>query len=82
MDCKIVKGTVDGDLFYNVLQSALLPHLMPFNGVNPYSIVILENASIHHVQGIVGMIIKVGVLVCFFLRTLLTSTLLKKLSQS
>ena len=56
LDCKVVKGTVDGDLFYDVLQSALLPDLMPFNGVNPHSIVILDNASIHHADGIVKMI--------------------------
>ena len=43
-----MKGTVDGDIFHDVLQSALLPHLMSFNGVNPHSIVILDNASIHH----------------------------------
>ena len=60
MDCKVVKGTVDGDLFYDVLQSALLPHLMPFNGVNPLRIVILDNASIYHADGIVKMINQVG----------------------
>ena len=38
---------------------------MPFNGVNPHGIVILDNASIHHVQGIVEMINEVGALVLF-----------------
>ena len=38
---------------------------MLFNGVNPHSIVILDNASIHHVQGIVEMINEVGALVLF-----------------
>ena len=36
---------------------------MPFNGVNPNSVVILDNCSVHHVQGIVSMITEVGALV-------------------
>ena len=49
---------VINNLFHDVLQSALLPLLMPFNGtgVNPRSIVILDNTLIHHVDGIVEMI--------------------------
>ena len=65
LDCKVIQGTVDGDLFYDVLQSALLPFLMPFNGVNPRSILILDNASIYHVDGIVEMINEAGALVLF-----------------
>ena len=29
-------------------------HLMPFNGPNEHSIVIMDNASIHHVEGIIS----------------------------
>ena len=37
--------------FYDFVQNNLLPHMMPFNGVNPHSVVVLDNASIHHVDG-------------------------------
>jgi len=47
------------------LQSTLLPHLMPFDGNNPHSVVILDNCSIHHVEGITEMIEEVGALVHF-----------------
>ena len=65
LDCKTVSGGVDGDTFYDFVQSNLLPHLMPFNGSNPQSVVVLDNASIHHVDGIISMIQEVGALVLF-----------------
>ena len=37
LDVKVVKGGVDGDVFYDYVQNTLLPHLMPFNGTNPHS---------------------------------------------
>ena len=67
LDVSVVKGTVDGDTckFYDFVQKYLLPQLMPFNGVNPHSIVILDNCSIHYVEEITSMIEEVGALVHF-----------------
>jgi hypothetical protein len=38
---------------------------MPFNGVNPKSVVVFDNASIHHVSSFIETITKVGALVRF-----------------
>ena len=67
LDCKTVNHSVNGDLFYDFVQSTLLPHLMPFDGNNPHSVVILDNCSIHHVEGITEIIqeVHVGALVHF-----------------
>lgn len=65
LDCKTYKHTVDGETFCKFVQSALLPHLMPFNGYNPHSIVIMDNCAIHHVSGIREMIEEVGALLLF-----------------
>lgn len=65
LDVSVVKSTVDGDKFYDFVQKYLFPQLMPFNGVNPHSIVILDNCSIHHVEEITSMIEEVGALVHF-----------------
>ena len=65
LECSTVTGTVDGNNFYTFVHSKLLPLLMPFNGSNPHSVVIMDNASIHHIDGIVDMIISIGALVIF-----------------
>ena len=36
LDVKLVTETSDGDTFYDFVQTHLIPHLMPFNGVNPH----------------------------------------------
>jgi len=38
---------------------------MPFNGVNPNSILVLDNATIHHVQSVLELIKEIGCLVLF-----------------
>ena len=63
LDVKTVKGTSDGDTFYDFVQSHLLQHLMPFNGTDPHSVVILDNCSIHHVPEISRSIQDVGALI-------------------
>ena len=54
-----------GDDFYKFVQAYLLPHLIPFNGVNPHSVVILDNCAIHHVVEISKSIEEVGALVIY-----------------
>ena len=46
---KIVRGGVDGNMFYDFMCTELLPKLMPFNGSNCNSVLLLDNCSIHHV---------------------------------
>ena len=48
---KRVKGSVEGDMFYDFVCTKLLPKLMPFNGTNS---VLLDICSIHHVQELQG----------------------------
>ena len=50
LDVKLVEGCVNGDEFYSFVHTHLLPHLQPFNGENPHSIVVLDNAAIHHIH--------------------------------
>ena len=65
LDCYTVTGSVNGSQFSDFVQQALLPQLLPFNGVNARSVVILDNASIHHVDGVVDLIESTGALVFF-----------------
>ena len=65
LDVKIVTGSVDGAVFYDFVQTSLLHHLMPFDGHNPHSLVILDNCSIHHMEETIHMIQEVGAMVHF-----------------
>ena len=55
-DVFIAEGTMNGERFTKFVRNVLLPHLNPFNGVNPRSVVIMDNASIHHVDQVVDLI--------------------------
>ena len=40
----------------NCVKDCLVPHVMPFNGVNPRSVAIMDDASIHHVEEVTDVI--------------------------
>ena len=56
---------MDGDTFYLFVQRTLLPVLLPFNGYNPNSVVVMDNRSIHHVPEVIELIRGVGTIVVF-----------------
>lgn len=65
LDFTTTTGTTTSQIFQHYVQTALVPYLQPFNGVNARSIVVLDNASIHHVQSVVSAIQSTGALVQF-----------------
>ena len=64
-DVFLAEGSINGDRFEFFIRNFLLPVMMPFNGINPLSVVILDNASIHHVESNVNLIESMGVKVIF-----------------
>ena len=55
-DLFITEGIVDGEKLVDFITEYLLPVLMPFNCINPRSLVIMDNASIHHVEQVNDLI--------------------------
>ena len=55
-DVFITEGTMNGERFVEFIRNVLLPHLRPFDGINPHSIVIMYNASIHHIDDVIDLI--------------------------
>ena len=57
-DVCLHKGTTNGESFANFVQSCLIPinFCNHFNLVNSRSVVILDNAAIHHVQEVEDLI--------------------------
>ena len=64
-DVFLAEGTINGDRFAHFIEKCLSPLLMPFNAVNPYSVVIMDNASIHHVDSVVSLIRRSGACLIF-----------------
>ena len=46
LDIHVIHGTSNGDSFLEFVEICLLPCLMPYNGINSNSIVILDNCAI------------------------------------
>ena len=46
----------NGEGFSEFVRNSLLPILLPFNNINPRSVVIMDNASIHHVREVSDLI--------------------------
>ena len=46
-DLYLTSGSVNGDILEDFICLCVLPILLPFDGQNPRSVVVLDNASIH-----------------------------------
>ena len=66
LDVKFVHGSVSGEIFSQFIELNLLPHLLPFNGSNPDSIVVLDNASVHYHKRVRELINSVGAFATLF----------------
>ena len=64
-DVYIYGGSVNGEVFEYFVRTTLLPPLMPYNGVNIHSVVVMDNATIHHLQRVQDIILGVGALIRF-----------------
>ena len=50
LDAVTYDHNISGETFANFLRKNMLQHFQPFNGTNPHSIVVMDNASIHHIR--------------------------------
>ena len=64
-DVYIVEGSVNGAVFIQFIQRCLLNVIQPFNGSNHNSVVVFDNASIHHLSTVFDLITAAGALVSF-----------------
>ena len=64
-DVDTYEGNINGDIFCDFIERCLVPILQPFNGTNDRSIVVMDNASIHHVDRVITTIQNTGALLRF-----------------
>jgi len=58
-------NSVNGDIFFDLSCATLIPEMLPFDGFNAKSIVIMDNCSIHHVQEVKDLFSDAGILVLY-----------------
>lgn len=59
-DVAIYQGNINGETFSNFIDRNLVPILQPFNGTNSRCVVVMDNASIHHVERVATSIQDTG----------------------
>ena len=62
---EVTKSNVDAEVFFDYARRSLIPNMLPFNGSNPCSIVIMDNLSVHHTQDITHLFRQMGILLLF-----------------
>ena len=53
------------EMYFVLIEKNLLPQLLPFNGVNGRSVVVMDNASIHHTERATAVIEEIGAIPIF-----------------
>ena len=61
----ITKGTVNGKVFLDFIKGTLIAEMLPFDGENPRSILVLDNCSVHHVQLVIVILRQMSILTLF-----------------
>ena len=64
-DVFIHEDSTNGEVFEYFVRTILLPLLKPYNGQNKHSVVVMDNASIHHLETVQDMILGIGAIIRF-----------------
>ncbi len=49
---EMTESSVNAEFFFDFARGCLIPNMLPFNGSNPRSIVVMDNLTVHHVHEI------------------------------
>jgi len=61
-----ISPVVNGEKFVDFVHNCLLSCLNPFSGINARSVMVMDNASIHHVDNVTDLIeVQANVRLCF-----------------
>ena len=63
--CTPQQKKINGDKFEEFLCQCLLPIIMPYDGNNARSVVVMDNASIHHLDRVKDIITGIGAKLIF-----------------
>ena len=64
-DVYLVEGNVNGTIFLQFIHNCLFGVIQPFNGSNHRSVVVFDNASVHHLSTVIELISAADALIGF-----------------
>lgn len=64
-DVYLTDEAVTGDVFVTFIRNCLVLIIQPFNGTNSNSVIVMDNASVHHYQQVADMITGIGAIIRF-----------------
>ncbi len=59
---ELTTNSVNGDSFCDFVKGTLIPNMLPYDGLNPTSIAVMDNCSIHHVNEVRSLLEHAGIL--------------------
>ena len=62
---ELTTSTINQEVFFDYVRRSLIPNMMPFDGINPRSIAIMDNFSVHHVSEVLDLFHQARILVLF-----------------
>ena len=65
LDVEVTTGSVIGDRFCDFVGGSLIPNLLPYDGSNHTSVVVMDNCSIHHVHKVSELLEDAGILLIY-----------------
>ena len=65
LDVEMTPNSVNGEMFCDFVRGTLIPNILSFDGLNPTSIVVMDNCSIHHVAEVKFMLDNGGMLLVY-----------------
>lgn len=65
LDVEMTSNSVNGEMFCDFVRGTLIPCMLPFDGLSPTSIVVMDNCSIHHVAEVKSMLEDAGILLLY-----------------
>ena len=65
LDVEVTSSSVDGEKFCDFIRGSLIPNMLPYDELNPTSVVVMDNCSIHHVTEVQLMLHDTGILLIY-----------------
>ena len=65
LGAEVTTDSVNGEKFCEFVEGTLIPNMLPYDGLNETSIVVMDNCAIHHVQQVRSLLDDAGILLVY-----------------